>query len=66
MLRLFPLLWSLLATKVHTHVKTDRGASAVEYGLLVALIAVAIIAAVTLLGDNLADTFNYVADEVDT
>lgn len=66
MLRLFPLLSSLIAAKVHTHIKSDRGATAVEYGLLVALIAVVIIAAVTLLGDTLSNTFSYVADEVTT
>lgn len=46
-------------------VKSDeRGATAVEYGLLVALIAVAIILAVTLLGDNLSGLFKGVADSV--
>lgn len=39
----------------------DDGASAVEYGLLVALIAVVIIAAVSLLGTNLSTTFDDVA-----
>ena len=38
--------------------KTERGASAVEYGLLVALIAVAIIVAITLLGGKLSGVFN--------
>jgi pilus assembly protein Flp/PilA len=38
--------------------KTERGASAVEYGLLVALIAVAIIIAVQLLGTKLSGVFN--------
>jgi pilus assembly protein Flp/PilA len=37
--------------------KTERGASAVEYGLLVSLIAIAIIAAVALLGGKLSDVF---------
>jgi pilus assembly protein Flp/PilA len=41
--------------------KNDRGASAVEYGLLVALIAAVIVGAVTLLGGNLQATFNYIA-----
>ena len=41
--------------------KDDRGASAVEYGLLVALIAAVIVGAVTLLGGNLQATFNYIA-----
>jgi pilus assembly protein Flp/PilA len=38
--------------------KTERGASAVEYGLLVALIAVIIIGGVTLLGGKLSTIFN--------
>ncbi len=42
----------------------DRGASAVEYGLLVALIAVFIILAVALLGRNVANTFSEVATAI--
>lgn len=42
----------------------DRGATAVEYGLMVTLIAVAIVGAVTLLGDNLTAMFNSIADSV--
>ena len=37
--------------------KTERGASAVEYGLLVALIAIVIIVAVTTLGTKLSGLF---------
>jgi pilus assembly protein Flp/PilA len=33
--------------------KEERGATAVEYGIMVSLIAVVIIVAVTLLGNNL-------------
>jgi pilus assembly protein Flp/PilA len=42
----------------------DRGATAVEYGLLIALIAVVIIAAVTVLGGNLSSLFTRVASSV--
>jgi pilus assembly protein Flp/PilA len=42
----------------------ERGATAVEYGLMVALIAVAIILAVTTLGENLRDMFNGVAGDI--
>ena len=42
----------------------ERGATAVEYGLLVALIALVIIVAVTLLGQNLSGLFNKVAATV--
>jgi pilus assembly protein Flp/PilA len=38
--------------------RTDRGASAVEYGLLVALIAIAIIVAVSALGGSLSGIFD--------
>jgi pilus assembly protein Flp/PilA len=41
--------------------KDEGGASAVEYGLLVALIAAVIVGAVTLLGGNLKATFDYIA-----
>jgi pilus assembly protein Flp/PilA len=44
--------------------RNERGASAVEYGLLVALIAVVIIAAVTALGVSLEDIFNEIAGAI--
>ena len=50
--------------KLRKFLKDDRGASAVEYGLLVALIAAVIVGAVTLLGGNLKATFDYVASIV--
>lgn len=45
--------------------RDEKGATAVEYGIMVALIAVVIIAAVTLLGGNLTTTFNQVACKVE-
>jgi pilus assembly protein Flp/PilA len=44
--------------------RKDRGATAVEYGLLVGLIAVAIIAAVVVLGDQLEALFTMVTDKL--
>ena len=44
--------------------RDERGATAVEYGLMVALIAVAIITVVGLLGDNLSAMFQTVADSI--
>ncbi len=41
--------------------KSKRGVTAIEYGLIAALIAVAIITAVTLVGTNLQLTFNTIA-----
>lgn len=42
----------------------DRGATAVEYGLMVALIAAVIVTAVTLIGTNLTSTFNKIAGNI--
>ena len=43
---------------------TERGASLVEYALLVALIAVVCIAAVTLLGGNAKNKFSQVGGSI--
>jgi pilus assembly protein Flp/PilA len=40
--------------------KQEEGASLVEYGLLVALIAVACIAAITYMAGGIENVFNYV------
>ncbi|MDH2444369.1 Flp family type IVb pilin [Amnibacterium sp. CER49] len=42
----------------------EKGATAVEYGLIVSLIAIVIIAAVALVGTNLSTLFNTVAGRV--
>ena len=48
-------------TLVSRFVKDESGATAIEYGLIAALIAVAIIAAVTLVGDDLDALFRRIA-----
>ena len=53
-----------LAARIQSRLTSERGATAVEYGLMVALIAVVIIAAVSLLGNNLSTTFNNVATQI--
>ncbi len=47
-----------------SRVEGDKGATAVEYGLMVALIAVVIIGAVTLLGNNLNTMFTNIANAI--
>jgi len=44
------------------HLKDEKGASAVEYGVMVALIAAVIIATVTLLGQQLVTVFQKIVD----
>lgn len=45
--------------------KNEEGATAIEYGLIAALIAVAAIAAMSSLGNNLSSTFNEVSTELE-
>jgi len=59
----------MLSRLVKLHVKVaalrnDRGATAVEYGLMVALIAVVIIVAVTFLGTQVSGLFQDTATKV--
>jgi pilus assembly protein Flp/PilA len=44
--------------------RDDAGATAIEYGLIAALIAVVIIGAVQLVGSNLNTTFSTIASKV--
>jgi pilus assembly protein Flp/PilA len=59
MLRQYIALQTLLRSR-----RDDRGATAVEYGLMVALIAVAIIATVTALGGQLNTLFTSVKNGI--
>ena len=53
-----------VAKVVAVRARRDDGATAVEYGLMVALIAIVIIVAVALLGTNLSTLFNNAATSV--
>jgi pilus assembly protein Flp/PilA len=46
---------------IRKFLKDESGATAIEYGLIAALVSVAIIAALSTLGSNLGTTFNTVA-----
>jgi pilus assembly protein Flp/PilA len=46
--------------------KNEEGATAIEYGLIAALIAVAAITAMGTLGNTLENTFNKVSNEMNT
>jgi pilus assembly protein Flp/PilA len=57
MLSIYTTIASYASAMQH-RMREDKGAAAVEYGLLVGLIAVAIIAAVLLLGNQLDALFD--------
>ena len=61
MQKLYATLFSL-AEVTRNRVREEKGATAVEYGLLVGLIAVAIIVTVGLLGTKLDDLFTSIKD----
>jgi pilus assembly protein Flp/PilA len=48
-------------TSINRFLSDDKGATAIEYGLIAALIAVVIIAAVTAAGKGVSTTFQSVA-----
>jgi pilus assembly protein Flp/PilA len=50
--------------KIRTFLKNSKGATAIEYGLIAALIAVAAIAAMSGLGNQLTKTFNNVSSNM--
>jgi pilus assembly protein Flp/PilA len=63
MQQIFATLVSFVAV-AKTRAEEEKGATAVEYGLLVGLIAVAIIVTVALLGDQLNQLFTKITDEL--
>jgi pilus assembly protein Flp/PilA len=54
-------LLATITTRLHTR---ERGATAVEYGLLVALIAAVIVAVVLILGRQVSNAFQSVSDAI--
>ena len=46
----------------HTILRDERGATAIEYGLIAALISIACVIAFQTLGLNLADVFTKITD----
>ncbi|MGE0045123.1 MAG: Flp family type IVb pilin [Hyphomonadaceae bacterium] len=51
--------------KLRRFLKNQDGATAIEYGLIAALIGVVIISAVTALGTGISGTFQTIADKLE-
>ena len=64
MLRIITMLWTLMASKLYERMESERGATAVEYGLLVALIAAVIVTIVATLGNQINEAFQTVSDKL--
>lgn len=52
-----------LSVRLQT-LRSEKGATAVEYGIMVALIAVVIISVVIVLGEEIRDTFKNVVNSI--
>lgn len=59
-----PLIGNVNAGIICRVVKNNQGVTAIEYALIAALIAVAAIAAFTLVGTNLSTTFSTIANQL--
>ena len=55
-----------MRTTFKTFVRDESGATAIEYGLIAALVAVGLIAALTALGSSLGKIFNSVSTQLNT
>ena len=53
-----------MITTIKSFLSDESGATAIEYGLIAALVSVAAIAALGSLGNSLGTMFNSVADEL--
>jgi pilus assembly protein Flp/PilA len=53
-----------MLTSLMSMIRDEEGATMVEYGLLVALIALVALAGITTLGTNLSSLFNNVANTI--
>ncbi len=66
MINLYASLVSLVSVAQDRVRREEKGATAVEYGLMVGLIAVVIIAAVVFLGEELRDLFTEIGGALST
>ena len=59
-------VWAYCKAQIHTRIKDERGASLVEYALLLALIAVVCIAAITFIGEKADESFSETGSALDS
>lgn len=57
-------MMSYARTLLRHYVRDEQGVTAIEYGLIAALVAVVAVTAMTLVGTNLTTTFNTVAGKL--
>ena len=60
------VFWTYCQANIRTRIKNERGASLVEYALLLALIAVVCIAAITFIGEKADESFSETGSALDS
>ncbi|TFH42822.1 MAG: Flp family type IVb pilin [Lysobacterales bacterium] len=55
-----------MLTHVNNFYRDEEGATAIEYGLIAALVSVAAITALTAMGNSLTSIFTYVSDSLNS
>jgi len=55
-----------LYTKMMSQLKSRKGQTLVEYGLILALVAIVVIAVLGLLGEQLQNIFNTITDSLES
>ena len=55
---------AIMLTAIRSFAKDESGATAIEYGLIAALVSVAAIGALTAMGTSLSDMFNTVSSSL--
>ena len=53
-----------MTATIKRFLKEDDGATAIEYGLIAALISIGIITAATTLGSKISETFDYISTQL--
>ena len=59
-------MWTRFSTQLVDFLQSEDGPTAVEYAVMLALIIVVCIAAISALGSNASNTFQYVGNVVST
>jgi pilus assembly protein Flp/PilA len=61
---MFDYMMAFIRTNITSHIKSEKGQGLVEYGLIIAVIAIAIIAAMVFLKNQIGNIFGRAGNEL--
>jgi pilus assembly protein Flp/PilA len=65
-LRVRPVSWIIIRSTVRSFFRNESGATAIEYSLIAALMAIAVIACLTAFGPQMLEAFNRMGADMAT